>query len=73
MSILYGSIEYFEKQIENYMTINKYEDIRNIRSILEQEILNDSFVEEEKIREKFLQNLCLSVVHYKEKHRSLLK
>lgn len=73
MSILYGSIGYFEKQIENYMTINKYEDIRNIRSILEQEILNDSFVEDEKIREKFLQNLRLSVVHYKEKHCSLLK
>lgn len=73
MSILYGSIEYFEKQIEIYLAIYKYEDINIIWSSLEKEILNDSLVEDELIRQKFLKNLHYAADQYQEKHRSLFK
>jgi hypothetical protein len=73
MSTLYGSFEYFQKQIENYLTIHKYEDIRIIWSCLEKEILLVSFVEDEGIRQKYLQNLRLAAEHYKEKHREIIK
>ncbi|MGX6445048.1 hypothetical protein ACWM35_17690 [Neobacillus sp. K501] len=73
MSTLYGSIEYFEKQIENYLTMHKYKDFRIIWSGLEKEILHDSFVEDEEVRQKFLQNLRIAAEHYKVKHQEIIK
>lgn len=59
MSILYGTVEYFEKQIENYLAV--IEDIRTIYNVLENEILNDHFIDDENIRNKFLDNLDFAI------------
>ncbi|MDQ0199468.1 hypothetical protein [Neobacillus ginsengisoli] len=65
MAVLYGTVEYYERQISDYLAKNQKkkleEDISFIYSILENEISYDHFLHDEKIRVQFLNNLAYAV------------
>ncbi|CAM3559664.1 hypothetical protein GCM10009865_10820 [Aeromicrobium ponti] len=64
MTVLFGSVEYFEREIEEYLTDNQVEEVTEdqlsvITSKLETELLYD-FVCDEKIRRQCLNNLTFA-------------
>jgi hypothetical protein len=64
MTVLFGSVEYFKKEIEEYLTDNQVEEVTEeqlskITSKLETELLYD-FVCDEKIRRQCLNNLTFA-------------
>jgi hypothetical protein len=65
VTVLYGTVEYYKRQILDYLTKNQNkkleEDISIIYSILENEIFYDHFLHDEKIRVQFLTNLAYAV------------
>jgi hypothetical protein len=64
MKVLFGSIEYFEKEILSYASQKSlmniaYEQVMEIYSDLKNELIND-FICEEKIKKECLNNLNLA-------------
>jgi hypothetical protein len=64
LTILFGTVEYFEKEIQNFLNNNEIvnlseESILEIYSLLEDE-LQDKFVCTENIRKECMQNLSLA-------------
>ncbi|WP_394138174.1 hypothetical protein [Cytobacillus oceanisediminis] len=64
MTVLFGSVEYFEREIEEYLTDNQLEEVTEdqlsvITSKLETELLYD-FVCDERIRKECLNNLIFA-------------
>ncbi len=64
MSVLFGTVEYFEKEIKEYLTDHQVEEVTEdhlsiITSKLETELLYD-FVCDEKIRRQCLNNLIFA-------------
>ncbi|PLR96810.1 hypothetical protein [Bacillus sp. T33-2] len=62
MTVLFGTVEYFEREIRDYLSSNQInssivaEEISQIQTKLENEILYD-FICDERIRVECLQNL----------------
>jgi hypothetical protein len=71
VTILYGTVEYYERQIADYLDrnqTNKLDEELNIIFLeLEKEIFFDNFLHNEKIRVKFLKNLTIAVAQIKDK------
>jgi hypothetical protein len=71
LSILYGTVEYFENQIADHLGNNKpniwEEELNIIFFELEKEIFNRNFVHNEKMRLQFLNNLAIAVRQSKDK------
>jgi hypothetical protein len=64
LTVLFGTVEYFEKEIQNFLNNKKIvdlseESILEIYSLLEDE-LQDKFVCTENIRKECMQNLSLA-------------
>ncbi|GLB60235.1 hypothetical protein [Cytobacillus sp. NCCP-133] len=69
MTVLFGSVEYFEREIEEYLTDHKMEDASEeqlsiITSKLKTELLYD-FVCDERIRKQCLNNLIFATGNVK--------
>jgi hypothetical protein len=71
VTILYGTVEYYERQIADYLDRNQTntldEELRMIFLELEKEIFCDNFPHNEKIRLQFLKNLTIAVEQIKGK------
>ncbi|MDP4163779.1 MAG: hypothetical protein Q8906_06345 [Bacillota bacterium] len=72
MTVLYGTVEYYKRQITDYLTKNQTnkldKDIWIIFSKLENEIFYDQFLNDEKIRVQFLNNLTNAVSQLTERN-----
>jgi hypothetical protein len=71
VTVLYGTVEYFERQISDYLNKNEEPemDILKIYYTLEHEILNDYFLNNEDIQEQCINNLTRAIVKLTEDHR----
>jgi hypothetical protein len=70
VTVLYGSVKYFERQISHYLAINQRQgnDLWQIYFKLENEILNDYFLCDENIQMQCIDNLITAVDTLTDKH-----
>jgi hypothetical protein len=76
LTVLFGTVEYFEKEIQNFLNNKKIgdlseESILEIYSLLEDE-LQDKFVCTENIRKECMQNLSLANMNLLKKNSIFL-